>query len=132
MNIKDKFISIGKKLYLAISFIVGIGAGKLVYDFLHKQDQSKLKSIGIGILAILAGLFVSGVLLTPTRRWYLPKCPECKYGKLHKNEEILETFHRKGGFHYYGIVLPDIEVQKIRETIFCDKCNYKTVREYER
>jgi C4-type Zn-finger protein len=60
-----------------------------------------------------------------------PNCPMCKSGRLHKKEDVIDIKYLKGGFHYYGIVLPDKEIKKMRETTYCDKCNYQNVREYE-
>ena len=66
-------------------------------------------------------------------RKFSPECPECESGRLHKEEEILETFYRPGGAGklYYGM-RSQTEFNKIKETISCDRCNYKTIKEYER
>jgi len=67
-------------------------------------------------------------LLRPRR----PKCPECGDGRLHTTNEILDRYQRPGGGIklYYGMrAVTDFE--KRRETTFCDRCDYKIVREYE-
>ena len=64
-------------------------------------------------------------------RQFLPNCSECKSGKIHKKTETIDTVPHKGGFHNYGIVLPDIVTEKIKETTYCDRCSYENIREYE-
>ena len=65
-----------------------------------------------------------------TGRQFLPGCPECKSGRIHKTEEILGKFYGKTGFDHYGLMRSAMEVEKIRESVSCDKCDYKISREY--
>lgn len=65
-------------------------------------------------------------------RRFLPECPECESGRLHKKMEISETLRRPGGAGklYYGM-RSHAEYKIITETLSCDRCDHKTKRKHE-
>lgn len=128
MSLKNRLIEAGVYVYIAGCLAAGIFTGKFLYDLLHASHQpfSWLKAG----LAVYVGALVTGVWGIPTHRYALPECPECESGRLHKKAEILDEYEGWANMKlYYGMRGIQEFVDK-RDTTMCDRCDYKSVREY--
>lgn len=100
-------IDTGVGLYILGCFGVGTVACKSLFNFLHDQDQSTLKTTGVAGLSILVGLWTAGLFMSladkRTKRWGLPKCQECGDGRLYKKTETLESYRLPANIKVYHI-----------------------------
>ena len=138
MEQKNNLLKWGVTAYIWGALAAGIITGKVAYDALPKQTvqqssgierkQFSWKDLG---LASLVGLGVFAAFAAPTERWSLPRCPECKTGRLRDKEELVRTYTGPAQQKFYYVMgigaiqhFTDVEI-----TTYCDRCEHKTSRE---
>ena len=124
LKVKNKLAYLGIRTYQLASLGVGVGIGKLVHDLLGNLEVSTLTEKGG---AVATGLLVSSLLLTFTRRYYFPKCPECDSGRLNQKRKVIGSYEGPTSMKLYYGMRGIQQFTEIEVSSRCDRCNYNSL-----
>jgi len=120
-KIKNTLGDIAAGIYGLGCGIMGVVAGKFIYDVLSNTELSTPEKAG---LAVVVGMTTTIVLGIPSFRYKNPRCPECDSGRLKIKSEVIKEYKFPSNTKlYYGFrgVQHFIDV---RTTSNCDRCDY--------